>query len=412
MPYEIREMHGEYCVCTEGDGPIDGGCHATEAEARDHMAAIYANVEDAQMAAPGRLRLNLISEVAIAADGAARPIHILRTGTFTDMAGRSVTFAPSDIENIVKNFQAGKRKKPPITEGHDFGRALGRMLNVWSDATNDNLYSLPKWSPTGRQMLLEEIYDGFSSELSRDDTGWMLIGGSLTNYPAVDGLEPVTLSAPHFSSAPQASAGALHDTSTIQPTTEEIPMSETMEQTTPSDVAGAPPVFAPPSTALPPINDAALQARVDAYFAQQQAAMQQREREIEARLKADFERRMLESDQRNAIHAFARARTMTTTDQPYAVPCTAEELSQLLLETPAAVRGKWQALLTRVTTNGLVSFDEIGSSGEAAEAADRWAILVNAKVAAGQKRVDAIREVAREHPDLYEQQQYIKRGAR
>lgn len=152
---------------------------------------------------------------------------------------------------------------------------------------------------------------------------------------------------------------------------------------------------------LPPISDPALQSRLDAILAQQQAAMQQRERDIEQRVRNEFDRRMLETEQRNLIHAFAHARTMTTAEQPYAIPGTAADLAQLLLETPAAVRGKWQTLLTRITVGGLVSFDEIGSSGESAEAADRWSILVNAKVANGMSRVDAIRQVAREHPDLY-----------
>lgn len=159
---------------------------------------------------------------------------------------------------------------------------------------------------------------------------------------------------------------------------------------------------------LPPISDPNVQARLDAYLAQTQAQMAQREREIEQRLTADFEKRMLEGEQRNAIHAFARARTMTTVDQPYAMPCTAEELATLLLSTPSNVRSQWSALLTRITTAGLVSFDEIGSSGDSGGDTDRWAILVNAKVATGLSRVDAIKQVAREHPDLYDAQSRAK----
>jgi hypothetical protein len=153
-----------------------------------------------------------------------------------------------------------------------------------------------------------------------------------------------------------------------------------------------------------------VQARLDAYLAQTQAQMAQREREIEQRLTADFERRMLETEQRNAIHAFARRATMTNAEQPYAIPGTAEDLAQLLLETPSAVRAKWSALLTRLTTAGLVSFDEIGSSGEGAADTDRWGILVNAKIAAGLSRVQAIQAVGREHPDLYAAQS--KKGGR
>jgi hypothetical protein len=368
------------------------------------------------MSEPTRIRLNVISEVALEG-GNPRPIHMFRPGTFTDMNGRETSFSDADVATIVERFNANRRRKPPITERHDFGRAIGRLQDVWAD-TNGNLYGLPKWNAEGRALLEEEIYDGFSCELDHDNGGWTLIGGSLTNYPAVGGLEPVTLAAPPLQAAeaptmppaetepviltaPSAPVPARTDTTPNQPSQGVQSMSDILEPVTLESVA------------LPPISDPALQARVDAYFAQQQAAMQQREREIEARLKADFERRMLETDQRNAIHAFARARTMTDATSPFAIPGTAEELAQLLLETPAGVRGKWQTMLTRITTAGLVSFDEIGSSGEAEEAADRWSILVNAKVAAGFSRVDAIRAVAKEHPDLYDaQSRAAKKGGR
>lgn len=163
-----------------------------------------------------------------------------------------------------------------------------------------------------------------------------------------------------------------------------------------------------------PINDPALQNRLDAILAQREASLQQQQRAFEERVQAEFERRLLETEQRNTIRAFAHSRTMTTPEQPYAIPGTASELEQLLLETPAQVRGKWQMLLTRICTAGAVSFDEIGSSGEGNADADRWGILVNAKVAAGLSRVEAIKAAAKEHPELYNAQSAPKsrRGGR
>jgi len=173
----------------------------------------------------------------------------------------------------------------------------------------------------------------------------------------------------------------------------------------------APPA-APPPVAPAPITDPALQSRLDALLAQREASLEQQQRSFEARVNAEFERRLLETEQRNAIRAFAQSRTMTTPDQPYAIPGTSSELEALLLETPAQVRGKWQALLTRICVAGAVSFDEIGSSGEGSGDTDRWSILVNAKVAAGMSRVQAIQAVGREHPDLYAAQSSAKKGGR
>lgn len=43
MPYELIEMDGRFCVRKQGEHePIDGGCHDTEQQAQDHMAALYA----------------------------------------------------------------------------------------------------------------------------------------------------------------------------------------------------------------------------------------------------------------------------------------------------------------------------------------------------------------------------------
>lgn len=383
-----------------------------------------------------RIRLSIISQIA---DG--RPIHMLRPGTFTGQSGVPTTFEVSDIAGIVAAFSAGKRPKPPITEGHDFGRAVGRVHDVWADAAG-NLFGRPRWNTSGRQLLADEVYDGFSIELDRDPAlGWVMIGGSLTNYPAVSGLMPVTLEAPSdpitigdggpevvtvipLNSTPgtatteAAFITALQSASigivpTAHPTAPEpaqrldTTQLQQMEIPTMSDTPSAEPVVAQPT--LPPITDPAINARLDAYIAQNQAFLLQRERQIEQRVQAEFERRVLELDQRNAIETFARTATVTATDRPIALSIAPNDLSALLLETPASVRGKWMALISSITRgDGTVSFDEIGSSGESAEAADRWSLLVNAKIATGMSRVDAIRAVSKEHPDLYAAQSAVK----
>lgn len=146
-------------------------------------------------ATPGRLRLAVLSEVALDASGNARPVHLIRTGTFTDMNGREATFTADHLRSIVANY--GQRPNPPITERHDWGRAVGRMDKVYTDSDGENLYGVPRWNSVGKQLLRDEVYDGYSCELDPDGTGgWIKIGGSLTNYPAVNGLEPVRLSAP------------------------------------------------------------------------------------------------------------------------------------------------------------------------------------------------------------------------
>ncbi len=424
MPYHVIKNGDQFCVALEGeDTPIEGGCHMSEQEAQDHMSALYANVPDAAPQHMSRLRLNLISEIALTATGDARPLHILRTGTFTGSTGQAFTFTPEHLRAILTNFTAGKRRRPPITEKHDWGRAVGRIEKVWADAASENLYALPKWNQTGKQLLSDEVYDGFSCEIdhvAESASDLVLIGGSLTNYPAVDGLEPVTLAAPPPEGVPFAPGGARGDIPAIRPS-KELDMSEPLEQTAlPGVVPAAPPapppvaatVVLPPPPVLPTVSDAGMQQRLSAYMAEMEARNQALQEAAFTRAQAEFDRRILELEQRRSIEAFAQAKTVTTTDQPWAVPCTAQELTALLVETPAAVRGKWQTLLNRITTSGLATFDEIGSSGPGAEEADRWQAVVNAKVAAGLSRVEAIKQAAREHPALYDAQQAPKRGGR
>lgn len=166
---------------------------------------------------------------------------------------------------------------------------------------------------------------------------------------------------------------------------------------------------APP---LPVVADPAVQSQMEAYIRQMEARNDASREAAFVQMRADFDRRIRETEQRSQIEQFARAKTVTTTDQPWAVPCTADELTQLLLETPAAVRPRWQTLLNRITASGLVTFDEIGSSGAGGEEIDQWNAIVNAKVATGMKRVEAIKQTAKEHPSLYAAQSLPQRGGR
>ncbi len=44
MPWHIEKRNGEFCIVKDGETtPIPGGCHETEQEANDQLAALYAN---------------------------------------------------------------------------------------------------------------------------------------------------------------------------------------------------------------------------------------------------------------------------------------------------------------------------------------------------------------------------------
>ena len=48
MPYGIRKQGNRYCVYNKDSSKtVPGGCHSAEAQAKAHMKALYANVDDA-----------------------------------------------------------------------------------------------------------------------------------------------------------------------------------------------------------------------------------------------------------------------------------------------------------------------------------------------------------------------------
>lgn len=308
---------------------------------------------------------NLMSEIALAADGQARPLHILRPGTFTDMNGREFTFTADHIQQIVQSF--GGRKKPPITENHDFGRAIGRITRLWSDA-DGNLYAQPTWNKFGRDLLSEGVYDGFSSELYRDDDqGLTLIGGSLTNYPAVDGLEPVSLSAPTVVIDRAPGSEAL---------VQEADMPD--EAQTSVETSAAPP---PPETAAAALIQQQLaQLNLSGDMARNITEM------VRSSVMAQFEQVKLQAEQqaRAEIARFQREQeivqlaqhmTTPTLQRQHALPFEAERLGKFLNSLSDAQRSEARALFDHILASGLVSFEEIGSGNAGDSRTDHEAVI-------------------------------------
>lgn len=355
---------------------------------------------------PERFRLALMSQVALAEGDAARPIHALRTGTFTDMFGRQSTFEPKHLRRMAEalNEQA-QRRRPPINENHNMGRAVGRMLSAYTKGRDNDLFITPRWTAEGRQMIADEIYDGFSIELERDADGmYTIIGGALTNYPAVSGLAVVTLAAP-----PLDAPAVAHSTGDTHMADHE------------ATAAGDQPTEPTPLTlpALPAIDDARVQAQMSAYAATLQQQMQQQHeamlRQAEETARLQFERWRAEVQQQQAITAFVQDVTSATLERPYALPIAPERLSAFLLSVPTAARQEAQALLRAVLDGGLVSYEEIGSSADGEQARDvaaEWDAAVTTKVASGMSRSAAILAVKREKPALFSAYNDLGRGGR
>lgn len=146
---------------------------------------------------------------------------------------------------------------------------------------------------------------------------------------------------------------------------------------------------------------------MQAQFAQMQEAANKKAEQM-------FVRWQAEQEQRQKMITWAQNATTATMQRQHALSCTADELTNLLAETPAGPRAKWQALLDSTLANGFVSFEEIGSAGDddPRDARQQYEALVDEKVKGGMSRFDALKAVNKANPDLYAQQMVSKKGGR
>lgn len=375
-----------------------------------------------QMTEHTRIRPAFVSEVAFAQDGTPRPIHIFRAGTFTSMDGTEHTYNADHIRSMLDNFAAGKRKRPPITERHDWGRAVGRIARLWADEQYQNLYAQPAWNKAGRELLTEEVYDGFSCEIEHVDDARVLIGGSLTNYPAIDGLEPVMLEAPQVESVSLSNQSEETQVASpappaSRPTREHmnIPKENTRmsdEEQITNDGTSAISDEMRTQIAAQALASAGDQL-TSTQFEMMQAQFAQMQEAANKKAEQMFVRWQAEQEQRQKMIIWAQNATTATLQRQHALSCTADELTTLLAETPAGPRARWQALLDSTLTNGFVSFEEIGSSaeGDARDVVERWDAAVTAYQQSHPKMAASavIAAVMRDNRPLYEE---YKKGGR
>jgi hypothetical protein len=353
---------------------------------------------------------SILSDVALGTPDSPRPIHMLRPGTFTDMYGREHTFTADDLQGISTRYTG--RRKAPVTESHDFKRAVGRLQRLWTDEAG-NLYGQPAWNKHGRALLEDEVYDAFSSEVSRDDTGWYCVGGSLTNYPAVSDLQPVALSVPPIDDPIPTEADTVSSDTSLALSQEEQAMPDVAETQAP------PQEQAPPVSPTPPTPPPAASPDLVAMFAQmigdsqqhgveqlrtmyqqhlqsQMAEMQRQAQDAAARQIAQFQ-----AEQR--ITALAQHMTNPTLQRQHALPLEADRLSKFLIGLSQDQRTEATAIFERILTAGLVSFEEIGARGgdeNAPDPIEQYEAAVAAKIKGGMARTTAVSAVLLEQPTL------------
>ena len=132
----------------------------------------------------------------------------MSAGEFTDMWGRVVAFKKDEMKEYLANTQkaiaatvdgTGELVGFPIdAEGHEHGEAAGWIKGASLAEGRDVIQFDVEWNELGKNSIAQKLFRYFSPEI--DQKAKVVMGGSLTNYPAMRTkehqilLKPVTLS--------------------------------------------------------------------------------------------------------------------------------------------------------------------------------------------------------------------------
>lgn len=148
-------------------------------------------------------------------EGSDRAFDGLTVGEFTDMWGRDVAWSPADIAAIATETKLALSARrasegdgfaglPIEGKGHFSGDAVGWITDVNLSTDGQTILLTPEWNKDGREILETKKRRYFSPTIAERKDGGTILGGTLTNWPAIrDGqdlplMKPVALSDGRF----------------------------------------------------------------------------------------------------------------------------------------------------------------------------------------------------------------------
>ena len=121
-----------------------------------------------------------------------RKMDGLAAGTFISMWGDEVTFAAEELPDYIKNTQrvlnstrdsSGQIVGLPIDQdAHDHAGGAGWIIGLELDEARGVIVFTVNWTEIGQDLIRKNIRRFFSPSV--DILNKVILGGSLTNYPA------------------------------------------------------------------------------------------------------------------------------------------------------------------------------------------------------------------------------------
>lgn len=305
-----------------------------------------------------------------------KPIEVLRTGTFVDARGTKVEISETLLDELVTNFNAGAAGQDiPIDINHEAREAAGWLTGLVRDG--DKLLATANWNETGKTLVGQGVYRYISATI--DLARKVLRSISLTNFPAVKELAPVSLSAAptepepgqvyvaiSLSDATFISQGAPMADENIVDNQADAPASEP-----PGATPGVTPPLASNQPAQQPVDVAALEDRIRAAIAQQMrdemtAMLTGYQKVVAAETAALAEQKQavitqLMRDWRAEQDILAFSERITSTGR-HAIPVKPDDLAATLRSLPEGARDQVRNLLATIAEAGTVDFSEVGTA--------------------------------------------------
>lgn len=204
MPWDIKEKDGQFCLYKKGSStPIKGGCHETEAEARKHQKALYANEANT---ASRYFTYAFADYNGKIEPGKPKWVQAAPLGDHNHPIYGDVSITDVRADRFIENFNNGVYG-PTLNIGYEhFGvdtakgfKSAGQVLDVkvqdgflwyYIDFTEPAAEEINKgeWNWFSYEFL--DYYENDKGDAFLD----VLAGGALTNDPFFKGMMPVNFS--------------------------------------------------------------------------------------------------------------------------------------------------------------------------------------------------------------------------
>jgi phage I-like protein len=136
-------------------------------------------------------------------DGTVKGIQILKVGSFEHPQYGRIDITPDDLEAFKESFDQNVRRIDlAINYDHTKTVAAGWIKELSIRNKGNELWATPEWTKSGLEQVKGKEYRYFSAELAWQyqdaETGAMhdrvLLGGALTNYPFIKGMQVIEAS--------------------------------------------------------------------------------------------------------------------------------------------------------------------------------------------------------------------------